>query len=372
MSTRQSTAAAVPDGKKKLSKLEEMQRRAQAQSRSGSGSASAVEALLSGPGLRTTDPNLLKPLPPVASPLPAVGALAPQTGLPARAFATTGSPTGEAVILAPLDQIVESQENSRFFFDPKELDKLAEAMKADGQIEPAHAFLRADGKYELLGGHRRFRAARQVPLQGLRLIVVPEPRTPQERARLSRILNGNRRDTTFLDDAMRWRQFIDNKLFASQQDLATFMGVSETAVTKALAVADMPMAVLEAAFANERWHGVANLYCLSQMLKVVASRGEDMESWGVARIHKVNADNTVPRLEQELARLRGEHPTRPERAKPGRTMFEGPQGRGALKLFEKERKLELKLEEVPPELLTRLHQEVGKLVRELLDEATKI
>lgn len=369
MSTRQ--PAATGEGKKKLSKLEEMQRRAQAQSRTGGSNGSAVEALLSGPGLRTTDPDLLKPLPPLASSPAPADPLALQAGTPARTSAMTGASVGERVITAPLEQIVESQENSRFFFDSKELEKLAEAMKKDGQVEPAHAFMRADGKYELLGGHRRFRAARHIPLPGLKLIVVPEPSTPQERARLSRILNGNRRDTTFLDDAMRWRQFIDNKLFASQQDLATFMGVSETAVTKALAVADMPMTVLEAAFTNERWHGVANLYCLSQMLKVVASRGEDAESWGVARIHKANADNTVPRLEQELARLRGEHPTRPERAKPGRTMFEGPQGRGALKLFEKERKLELKLEDVPPELLARLHQAVGKLVRELLDEAAK-
>jgi ParB/RepB/Spo0J family partition protein len=368
MSTQQSSSTGEP--KKKLSKIEEMQRRAQAQSRSGGTNGSAVEALLSGTGLRTTDPNLLKPLPPVAT---ATGqSVVSEAGIPARTTPVAALPTGERVVAVPLDQIVESQENSRFFFDPKELEKLAEAMKAQGQLEPAHAFVRADGRYELLGGHRRFRAARQVALPSLKLIVVPAPGTPQERARLSRTLNGNRRDTTFLDDAMRWRQFIDSKLFASQQELAAFMSVSETAVTKALAVADMPLPVLEAAFVNERWHGVANLYCLSQMLKVMAGRVDDAAAWGVARIHKANADNTVPKLEQELARLRGENPARPERAKPGRTMFEGPRGRGALKLFEKERKLELKLENVAPELLERLHQEVGRLVRGLLDQAEKV
>ena len=364
MTTREAVAAG--DDKKKLSKLDQMQRRAQAQSRSG-GEGSAVEALLNGPGLRTTDPNLLKPLPPVAR----VGATLSVPAGQAPASAIAGGLPGERVATVPLDQIVESRENSRFFFDQKELEKLAQDMKAQGQLEQAHAFLRADGKYELLGGHRRLRAARMVALPSLKVVVVPEPGTPQERARLSRALNGNRRDTTFLDDAMRWRQFLESQVFSSQQELATSMGVSETAVAKALAVADMPMEVLEAAFANERWHGVANLYCLSQMLKVVAGRGENAVDWGVARIHRANADNTVPKLEQELAKLKGQHPNRPERAKPGRTMFEGQHGRGALKLFEKERKLELKLEDVAPELLERLHQEVGKVVRELFDEAAK-
>lgn len=360
-------AAATGEEKKKLSKVDQMQRRAQAQSRSAAAGGSAVEALLSGPGLRTTDPNLLRPSPPIAQ----IGATVSVPAGQAQPSAIAGGLSGERVVSVPLDQIVESRENSRFFFDQKELEKLAQDMKVQGQLEHAHAFLRADGKYELLGGHRRLRAARMGGLPGLKIIVVPEPGTPQERARLSRALNGNRRDTTFLDDAMRWRQFLDNKVFSSQQELATFMGVSETAVTKALAVADMPMEVLEAAFANERWHGVANLYCLSQMLKVVASHGENAVDWGVARIHRANADNTVPKLELELAKLRGQHPSRPERAKPGRTMFEGQHGRGALKLFEKERKLELKLEDVSPELLERLHQEVGKVVRELFDEAAK-
>lgn len=48
----------------------------------------------------------------------------------------------------------------RTFFDPKKIDELAASMKLLGQLDPLHVRKRAKGGYELVGGERRWRAAK--------------------------------------------------------------------------------------------------------------------------------------------------------------------------------------------------------------------
>ena len=128
-----------------------------------------------GPLNGSVNPNLL-----AAPVLVADAAESMPTALPPRAAETVATPVQGAVIQVPLDQCVEGRDNWRYFYSPRKMAELEDELRRDGQLEPAQAFQRKeDGKFELLGGNRRLRAARQISLPYLRVLVVEEPATPE-------------------------------------------------------------------------------------------------------------------------------------------------------------------------------------------------
>jgi ParB/RepB/Spo0J family partition protein len=275
-----------------------------------------------------------------------------------------------AVIQVPLDHLVEGKENWRVFFDPKKLQELEAELRRDGQLEPVQAFVRQDGKYELVGGHRRLRAARQIPLPHLDVLVIVEPQSPQHRARLSRNLNGARADTTVLDDAIRWREALDNGEFESQLALAEFFGVPPSRVSKTITIASIPRVVLEAVAGYSAWQKLGKLYPLAQLHALWSEQGLD----ATARALKLVRDHEDALSEERLIDKVEEAKGRPgrkgvtSRATPARVLLSCPAGgSGTLKFFEAERRLELELKGVPLEVLKTLYDEVGKAVQARLD-----
>lgn len=332
------------------------------------GGSAAARALAQGT-LSTVPDELLKaPVPVVASP----GAV-PQLRVPGLHAAAPQPPAvAGSIIQLPLDQLVEGQENWRVFFDPKKLQELEDELRRDGQLEPVQAFLRQDGKYELVGGHRRLRAARQIPLPHLNVLVIDPPESPKHRARLSRNLNGARADTTVLDDAVRWRDALDKGEFESQQALAEFFNVPPSRVSKTVTIAAIPHPVLEAAAGSSAWQKLGKLYPLAQLHALWTQQGLD----GTARTLKLVRDHedalSEEKLIEKVEEAKGK-PLRkgaPSRATPARVLLRCPAGgSGALKFFEAERRLELELKGVPLELLKTLYDEVGKTVQARLDAA---
>ncbi len=338
---------------------------ARSSANAGAGGSAAARALAQGTLKSVPDELLKAPVPVVTTP----GA-APQLRVPGLHVAAPPVVAAGAVIKVPLDQLVEGQENWRVFFDPKKLEELEAELRRDGQLEPVQAFVRQDGKYELVGGHRRLRAARQIPLPYLNVLVIAEPESPQHRARLSRNLNGARADTTVLDDAIRWREALDNGEFESQQALAEFFGVPPSRVSKTVTIAAIPRAVLEAVAGFSAWQKLGKLYPLAQLHAFWTEQGLD----ATARALKLVRDHEDALSEEKLIEKVEEAKGKPSRkgvasrATPARVLLSCPAGgSGALKFFEAERKLELELKGVPIEVLKTLYDEVGKMVQARLD-----
>lgn len=66
----------------------------------------------------------------------------------------------------PLEQLRDSPFNPRKTFDPAKLAELAESLKQIGQLEPL-LVRPVNGTFEVLAGHRRFRAAKIAGLKEL-------------------------------------------------------------------------------------------------------------------------------------------------------------------------------------------------------------
>lgn len=331
------------------------------------GSAAPARSRL-GPLNGSINPGLLAAPVVVAGVQEPVPAAALQPVAAGRLVATAGS-----VIQVPLDQCVEGRDNWRYFYSPRKMAELEDELRRDGQLEPAQAFQRKeDGKFELLGGNRRLRAARQIALPHLKVLVVEEPATPELRARLSRKLNGARADTTLLDDAMRWRAACASGQFASQGAVAEFYGVPQSRVSKTIAIADLPETVLEAIVELPGWHKLGKLYPLVQLFKLWTESGTD----ATGRALKLVRDHEDGLGEEKLLAMvealkgRSKSTATGQRATPARVLLScAAGGGGAVKLFAAERKVELQVKDVPPAILTKLYEELTKTARAVLDGA---
>src|SRR6187549_3039618 len=85
----------------------------------------------------------------------------PKTHLPSQGSIMAKKPRApEEIIEVPLDQIRPFPGQPRTFFDPEELQKLAESIKLSGQLQPGMVIpvkqIGKDGvRYELVDGERR-------------------------------------------------------------------------------------------------------------------------------------------------------------------------------------------------------------------------
>ena len=88
----------------------------------------------------------------------------------ARAFIKSGEtttptqPTQGAIATIAIADIEIPEYQPRQFFDPQKLEELAESIGKQGILEPLLVRSKANGKYELVAGGRRYRAAKMVGL----------------------------------------------------------------------------------------------------------------------------------------------------------------------------------------------------------------
>ena len=155
--------------------------------------------------------------------------------------------------------------------------------------------------------------------------------------------------------------------------MAEFYGVPQSRVSKTIAVAELPEAVLEAIVELPGWHKLGKLYPLVQLFKLWTDSGAD----ALGRALKLVRDHEDGLGEEKLLgmvdALKGRSKARPpgQRATPARVLLSCPGGGGgAVKLFEAERKVELLVKDVPAAVLTRLYEELTKTAKAVLDTAS--
>jgi ParB family chromosome partitioning protein len=76
-----------------------------------------------------------------------------------------------AAEIIPLDQICLPQQQPRRYFDPKAMQELVESVKQHGILQPMLVRPQKDGKYELVAGERRYRAAVALGLEEVPVVI---------------------------------------------------------------------------------------------------------------------------------------------------------------------------------------------------------
>ena len=140
------------------------------------------------------------------------------------------------------DELSPNPVQPRRRFDDEALAELSESIKTYGILNPLTVRLRG-GKYELVAGERRLRAAKLAGLQEVPCILLDV--NMEDASLIALVENLQRRDLDFIEEAAGINQLI--RMFGmSQEEAARRIGKSQSTVANKLRLLKLPPDVLEA------------------------------------------------------------------------------------------------------------------------------
>ena len=142
---------------------------------------------------------------------------------------------GEQIQQVRLSTIIPSPLQPRKNFAPEALQELVDSIRQHGIIQPL-IVRRVDGRHELIAGERRWRAAQEVGLGEVPVIV--RKATDLEVLELSLIENLQRTDLNPIEEAQGYAR-LANQFGMRQEDIAEKVGRSRAAVANALRLLDL-------------------------------------------------------------------------------------------------------------------------------------
>ena len=135
-----------------------------------------------------------------------------------------------------VDQIQRGRLQPRRNFDPDKLQELADSIAAQGVVQPIVVRPVDNGRYEIIAGERRWRAAQQAGLQDIPVVV----REVDDRTAMAvgLIENIQRDDLNPLEEASALHRLL-GEFGLTHQEVARAVGKSRTTVTNLLRLLDL-------------------------------------------------------------------------------------------------------------------------------------
>lgn len=138
----------------------------------------------------------------------------------------------------PVDRIEPNPQQPRHSFAEADLAELAASISQHGVLQPVLVSETADGRYRLVAGERRWRAARMAGLATVPA-VVRERLDADHHLELALVENLQRRDLTPLEEARAFEQ-LRAGLGLSQAEIAERVGIDRSTVANALRLLKLP------------------------------------------------------------------------------------------------------------------------------------
>jgi len=187
-------------------------------------------------------------------------------------------------MIAP-EYISPNPDQPRRYFDPDGLSELADSIRAHGILQPLSVRRKGGGRYELIAGERRLRAAMICGLEQVPWLVLEVSR--ESSCLLSLIENLQRRDLDFWEEAKALER-LTTVYGLSQEEAAAKVGKSQSAVANKLRLLRLPQDVLSLLRKNgftER-HARALLRLPTAEAQQEATALLVQEGWTVARTER--------------------------------------------------------------------------------------
>jgi ParB family chromosome partitioning protein len=145
----------------------------------------------------------------------------------------------------PLARIVPDHGQPREEFDGEAIRRLAESLKSRGQLQPIRVrWDEAMGRYVIVCGERRWRAAGLAGLPTMTAIIMDAPVTPAELRALQLIENCAREDLRPIEQAKAFRSLMDSHGWSTRR-LANELAITQSGIVRALSLLDLPSPVQE-------------------------------------------------------------------------------------------------------------------------------
>jgi ParB family transcriptional regulator, chromosome partitioning protein len=152
-----------------------------------------------------------------------------------------GAPAATELVHLPVGAIGPNARQPRRRLDPERIEELAESVRAQGIVQPVVVRPLSDGRYELIAGERRWRAARKAGLPTVPALV--RPSDDRESLLLALVENVAREDLSPVDEARAYAVLLD-EFGLSLGDVAEQVGRSKPAVSNRLRLLELPDDVL--------------------------------------------------------------------------------------------------------------------------------
>lgn len=145
------------------------------------------------------------------------------------------TPTGSVATL-PVDLIQRGRFQPRRDFNAESLRELADSIRAQGVVQPVVVRPLADGRYELIAGERRWRAAQMADLHEIPAVVRDVP--DQAAMAMGLIENIQRDDLNPLEEAAALQRLLD-EFGLTHQEIAQALGKSRATVSNLLRLLEL-------------------------------------------------------------------------------------------------------------------------------------
>jgi ParB family chromosome partitioning protein len=177
-------------------------------------------------------------------------------------------------------QIEPNPDQPRATFDPTALDALAGSIGSVGLLQPLIVRPLEDGRYELVAGERRWRAAQKAGIDRVPAVVRTSPE--DERLQAALIENMVREDLNPVEEARACASLVDD-LGISKEELARRVGRSRAAISNLIRLLDLPDQVLSLLEREEltEGHGRAILQVADRDRRTRLAKQAAAEGWSV-------------------------------------------------------------------------------------------
>jgi len=184
----------------------------------------------------------------------------------------------------PVDQIVRNPEQPRKYFDEEQLNELKESILAHGVLEPI-IVRPVEGRYELVVGERRWRAAQLAGLSTIPASV--RPLSDKEAMELALVENLQREDLNPIEEAEAYRRLME-EFEMTQEQVAERVGKKRSTVANRMRLLEIEPE-LRAEIAAGRLsagHAKALLAIGSSSERLMVARRVIEEGWSVRAIEE--------------------------------------------------------------------------------------
>jgi len=143
---------------------------------------------------------------------------------------------GEEFLEIELDLIEPNAEQPRTRFNEENLEDLAQSIRVNGIIQPI-VVRRKGGRYEIVAGERRWRAAQKAVLQKIPAII--KEVSDEKLLEFALVENIQRQELNAIEEAKAYRKLIDT-IGLTQEMIAERVGKGRTVITTFLRLLKLP------------------------------------------------------------------------------------------------------------------------------------
>ena len=197
-----------------------------------------------------------------------------------------------------------NKEQPRKAFDKEKLDALTSSISEIGVILPIIVTKKESGRYMIIAGERRWRAAKAAGLKKIPSII--KNYEEKEAAEVALIENLQREDLNPIEEAKGYKSLIDG-FSMTQEEISKRVGKSRSAITNSLRILNLPDEIIKYVISGEisQGHARALLSIDSDKLKIETAKRIIKEGLNVRQVESLvkNLNNEKPKKKKTNSQI---------------------------------------------------------------------